>query len=47
MITQYKFSEFLKGFGPMADCLHNVKTILEEKWFQGYLTNRESELLLR
>lgn len=27
--------------------MQNLKSILAEKWFQGYLTNRESELLLR
>eukprot|EP01119_Soliformovum_irregulare_P014015 TRINITY_DN3784_c0_g2_i3.p1 TRINITY_DN3784_c0_g2~~TRINITY_DN3784_c0_g2_i3.p1 ORF type:complete len:1027 (+),score=315.72 TRINITY_DN3784_c0_g2_i3:409-3489(+) len=46
-VSQTKFSEFLKGFGPLSECIQNLKSVLAEPWFQGYLTNREADLLLR
>jgi len=46
-INQHKFSEFLKGFGPVHNCLKNVKTVLSSKWFHGFLSRSETELLLR
>jgi len=45
-VSQYKFSEFLKGFGPFSSCHINMKSILSEKWFHGFLSSKESELLL-
>lgn len=30
-INQHKFSEFLKGFGQIQDCMKNVKSILSAK----------------
>lgn len=27
-VNQHKFSEFLKGFGPINDCIRNMKSIL-------------------
>lgn len=45
-ITQYKFSEFLKGFGPFSMCIDNVQDTLSQPWFHGFLSSRESELLM-
>jgi hypothetical protein len=30
-VSQHKFSEFLKGFGPVQDCVRNVKSVLSAK----------------
>jgi len=46
-INQHKFSEFLKGFGPVQDCVKNVKSIMSAKWFYGFLSRKEAEWLLR
>lgn len=59
-INQHKFSEFLKGFGPVQDCIRSVKSICSSKyfffsvsfisqfrWFYGFLSRNETELLLR
>eukprot|EP01114_Cavostelium_apophysatum_P013663 TRINITY_DN3359_c0_g1_i1.p1 TRINITY_DN3359_c0_g1~~TRINITY_DN3359_c0_g1_i1.p1 ORF type:complete len:922 (-),score=285.01 TRINITY_DN3359_c0_g1_i1:87-2852(-) len=46
-ISQYRFSEFLKGFGPFPKCVQNVKSVLDEKWFHGFLSSREAELLMK
>jgi len=46
-VSQYRFSEFLKGFGPFENCLVNVRNILKEVWFHGFLSSREAELLLK
>jgi hypothetical protein len=29
-VSQYKFAEFLKGFGPFENCVANVRQILNE-----------------
>ena len=46
-VSQYKFAEFLKGFGPFQSCVTNVSKILSETWFHGFLSGRESELLMK
>eukprot|EP00027_Filamoeba_sp_ATCC50430_P017426 CAMPEP_0168575158 /NCGR_PEP_ID=MMETSP0413-20121227/19500_1 /TAXON_ID=136452 /ORGANISM="Filamoeba nolandi, Strain NC-AS-23-1" /LENGTH=857 /DNA_ID=CAMNT_0008608619 /DNA_START=494 /DNA_END=3067 /DNA_ORIENTATION=+ len=46
-VSQYKFAEFLKGFGPFRLCLKNVKTTLAQRWFHGFLSSREAELLFK
>jgi len=46
-INQHKFSEFLKGFGNPQDCVKNVRRICSAKWFYGFLTRVESDMLLR
>eukprot|EP01114_Cavostelium_apophysatum_P018121 TRINITY_DN5537_c0_g1_i2.p1 TRINITY_DN5537_c0_g1~~TRINITY_DN5537_c0_g1_i2.p1 ORF type:complete len:1350 (-),score=354.65 TRINITY_DN5537_c0_g1_i2:24-4073(-) len=46
LISKHKYKEFLKGFGPLERCLENVKKTFKEEWFYGYLSSRESELLL-
>lgn len=45
-INMYKWSEFLKGFGPLTNVVNNVRNILTAPWFHGFLTSREAELLL-
>jgi hypothetical protein len=45
-VSQYKFSEFLKAFGPLAQCLRNVNALLSKAWFHGFLSSKECELLL-
>lgn len=45
-INVYKWSEFLKGFGPLDNIINNVRSILTAPWFYGFLTSREAELLL-
>jgi hypothetical protein len=45
-VSQYKFNEFLKAFGPLERCLRNVNELLSQTWFHGFLTSKESEMLL-
>jgi len=49
--NEFKFSEFLKAFGPLRgsgeiSCLKNMKLVLREKWFVGYLSREESQIML-
>jgi SH2 domain len=46
-ISQHKFSEFLKGFGPVHECVKNMKAITSAAWFAGFLSRYESDLVLR
>eukprot|EP01119_Soliformovum_irregulare_P023570 TRINITY_DN8255_c0_g1_i3.p1 TRINITY_DN8255_c0_g1~~TRINITY_DN8255_c0_g1_i3.p1 ORF type:complete len:787 (+),score=186.79 TRINITY_DN8255_c0_g1_i3:20-2380(+) len=46
-VSQYKFAEYLKGFGPFEQCVLNTKNLLSQRWFHGFLSSRESELLLK
>jgi hypothetical protein len=45
-VSQFKFSEFLKGFGPLSRVEDNVTRLLSQPWFHGFISARESELLL-
>jgi len=36
----------LKAFGPLGKCLYNVNMLLSQPWFHGFLTSKESDLLL-
>eukprot|EP01088_Endostelium_zonatum_P003335 TRINITY_DN1454_c0_g1_i1.p1 TRINITY_DN1454_c0_g1~~TRINITY_DN1454_c0_g1_i1.p1 ORF type:complete len:753 (-),score=114.84 TRINITY_DN1454_c0_g1_i1:119-2377(-) len=45
-ITAYRFSEFLKGFGPLSQSLHNLTHILQQPWFHGFLSRTEVNRLL-
>jgi len=45
-VSAYKFSEFLKGFGPLTECMQNVVKILTQKWFHGFLSRSEADKLL-
>jgi len=47
LVSQHKFSELLKGFGQIQDSLKNAKSVLGSKWFYGFLTRIETDLLLR
>jgi len=40
------FWNFLKGFGPLADCIQNVKRTVSATWFHGFITSNESKLFL-
>eukprot|EP01119_Soliformovum_irregulare_P006408 TRINITY_DN1836_c0_g1_i1.p2 TRINITY_DN1836_c0_g1~~TRINITY_DN1836_c0_g1_i1.p2 ORF type:complete len:291 (-),score=37.21 TRINITY_DN1836_c0_g1_i1:1012-1884(-) len=45
-VTQYKFAEFLKSFGPFTNCVVNTRAIFQEKWFVGFLARDECDALL-
>ena len=45
-VNQHKFSEFLKSFGPVSDCLTNIRNIFCQPWFYGFLSKKEAEHLL-
>eukprot|EP01116_Phalansterium_solitarium_P004322 TRINITY_DN15306_c0_g1_i1.p1 TRINITY_DN15306_c0_g1~~TRINITY_DN15306_c0_g1_i1.p1 ORF type:complete len:516 (+),score=160.26 TRINITY_DN15306_c0_g1_i1:67-1614(+) len=47
LVNQHKFSELLKAFGPTQNCLRSVRSTLSARWFYGFLTRFESEMLLR
>jgi len=42
-VTRYKFSEFLKGFGPLEKALENVKKVVAAEWFFGFISASESK----
>ena len=46
MVNKVKFNDFLQGFGPLCDCLTNLKTIVGAEWFFGFLSKSEAELAL-
>jgi len=46
-ISAFKFGEFVQSFGPIESCIKNLREVLAMKWFQGHLTSREAELLLK
>eukprot|EP01087_Luapelamoeba_hula_P024516 TRINITY_DN9358_c0_g1_i1.p1 TRINITY_DN9358_c0_g1~~TRINITY_DN9358_c0_g1_i1.p1 ORF type:complete len:557 (+),score=92.16 TRINITY_DN9358_c0_g1_i1:184-1854(+) len=45
-VNMYKWSEFLKGFGPLPEVVVNLRQTLLAPWFHGFLSSREAELLL-
>lgn len=45
-VSAHKFSDFLKGFGPVKSCLNNLRAIFSKPWFQGFLNGNESMMLL-
>eukprot|EP01089_Gocevia_fonbrunei_P011538 TRINITY_DN2496_c0_g1_i1.p1 TRINITY_DN2496_c0_g1~~TRINITY_DN2496_c0_g1_i1.p1 ORF type:complete len:211 (+),score=26.42 TRINITY_DN2496_c0_g1_i1:408-1040(+) len=45
-VTQFKFGEFLKGFGPTEGSLLRVKAIFAASWFHGYLSSAEATRIL-
>jgi len=45
-VTRTKFSEFIKSFGPLSECMSNVIKIVSTPWFQGYMTAEESQKYL-
>jgi len=38
--------EFLKGFGPLAKCVENVKAVVSAEWFFGFISSAESNKFL-
>eukprot|EP01096_Ripella_sp_DP13-Kostka_P000993 TRINITY_DN1117_c0_g2_i4.p1 TRINITY_DN1117_c0_g2~~TRINITY_DN1117_c0_g2_i4.p1 ORF type:complete len:481 (-),score=206.55 TRINITY_DN1117_c0_g2_i4:1050-2369(-) len=47
MVSQMKFGEFLRGFGPFEFCTENVLCVIEAPWFFYFLTSSEAEFLLK
>lgn len=47
MVSQMKFGEFLRGFGPFEFCTENVLCVIEAPWFFYFLTSSEAEYLLK
>lgn len=45
-VTRYKFTEFLKGFGPLEHCVENVKRVVGAEWFHGFISANESKKFL-
>eukprot|EP01113_Clastostelium_recurvatum_P023664 TRINITY_DN2820_c0_g1_i4.p1 TRINITY_DN2820_c0_g1~~TRINITY_DN2820_c0_g1_i4.p1 ORF type:complete len:1830 (+),score=320.96 TRINITY_DN2820_c0_g1_i4:3-5492(+) len=45
-VGQKRFSDLLKGFGPIDQCLETLCSIVEPVWFHGLLSRQESDLLL-
>jgi hypothetical protein len=45
-VSQYKFSEFIQGFGPLSQSIEKMNALFDAKWFHGYISRRESEFLL-
>jgi len=46
VVTHYKFTEFMKGFGPQENMIENVMRITNAQWFHGYLSGEYSMRLL-
>eukprot|EP01090_Pellita_catalonica_P015264 TRINITY_DN409_c0_g1_i1.p1 TRINITY_DN409_c0_g1~~TRINITY_DN409_c0_g1_i1.p1 ORF type:complete len:539 (-),score=81.20 TRINITY_DN409_c0_g1_i1:663-2279(-) len=46
MVTAHKFNDFLKSFGPMKDSFNNLKSMMAQPWFQGFVSREETEHLL-
>ncbi|KAL6069950.1 Phosphatidylinositol 3-kinase regulatory subunit gamma [Balamuthia mandrillaris] len=44
--NMYKWSEFLKGFGPLPQIIANLRRTFFSPWFHGFLSSREATLLL-
>ncbi|PRP79805.1 copine-8-like [Planoprotostelium fungivorum] len=45
-ISQHKFSEFLKSFGPVEASINNMRNILSCPWFCGFISKSETDHLL-
>merc|ERR1719197_16887 len=45
-VSLYKFSEFLKGFGPLHESPRKVHEVISAEWFHGYLSSDEAVRLL-
>mmetsp|Transcript_46605 Transcript_46605/g.117355 ORF Transcript_46605/g.117355 Transcript_46605/m.117355 type:complete len:817 (-) Transcript_46605:7-2457(-) len=45
-VSPFRFGEILKGFGPLKGLLVNVRRILSETWFVGFLSSEEANKLL-
>eukprot|EP01125_Pyxidicula_operculata_P013189 TRINITY_DN4362_c0_g1_i4.p1 TRINITY_DN4362_c0_g1~~TRINITY_DN4362_c0_g1_i4.p1 ORF type:complete len:1108 (-),score=247.18 TRINITY_DN4362_c0_g1_i4:1087-4044(-) len=45
-ITPTRFSDFLTLFGPISDCIQNLKSIYNQKWFGNFMSVEEVFKLL-
>jgi hypothetical protein len=45
-VSLYKFSEFLRGFGPLRESARLSAELVEAPWFHGYLSSKEAAQLL-
>jgi len=45
-VNHHKFVEFLKGFGPLKNCVANVNKIMRLEYFHSFLTLEESHKYL-
>eukprot|EP01119_Soliformovum_irregulare_P011932 TRINITY_DN3057_c0_g1_i1.p1 TRINITY_DN3057_c0_g1~~TRINITY_DN3057_c0_g1_i1.p1 ORF type:complete len:875 (-),score=246.30 TRINITY_DN3057_c0_g1_i1:43-2667(-) len=45
-VTRYKFTEFLKGFGPLEKCVENVRRVVSADWFHGFISLNEAKKFL-
>ena len=46
-VSIFRFAEFARAFGPIGSrCMANLRAIVSQPWFCGFLTARESELML-
>ncbi len=45
-ISSIRWNEFLKGFGPMKNCLDNLHEMLAQPWFHGFQSKSDSTKLL-
>lgn len=45
-VNHYKFIEFLKGFGPLENCVHNAVRVYHEHWFYGFMSREEAKRFL-
>jgi len=45
-VSAHNFAEFLKGFGPLSCCLDNLRKVVIQEWFHGFLSRHETESLL-
>eukprot|EP01118_Nematostelium_gracile_P017575 TRINITY_DN7557_c0_g1_i2.p1 TRINITY_DN7557_c0_g1~~TRINITY_DN7557_c0_g1_i2.p1 ORF type:complete len:551 (-),score=92.56 TRINITY_DN7557_c0_g1_i2:371-2023(-) len=41
-VNRYKFSEILRGFGPVNACIQNMLTVGKQPYFHGYMSADES-----
>ncbi|PRP81722.1 hypothetical protein PROFUN_10822 [Planoprotostelium fungivorum] len=46
VVSAYKFGEFLKGFGPLNQCIQNLSHLLIQPWFHGFLSGEETKRFL-
>eukprot|EP01088_Endostelium_zonatum_P015682 TRINITY_DN3964_c0_g2_i2.p1 TRINITY_DN3964_c0_g2~~TRINITY_DN3964_c0_g2_i2.p1 ORF type:complete len:1100 (-),score=243.40 TRINITY_DN3964_c0_g2_i2:167-3466(-) len=45
-ITAFQFAEYLKGFGPLSGSWAKFKSVVSEKWFQGYISFQDTMRIL-
>lgn len=46
-VSQHRFGAFLRGFGPLNQCISKTLLITNPSWFVGYLSRVEGEILLQ